>query len=889
MAADCPAAMSPGGASTRMASSGSQVSRARGVPSSPAATSAAGTVRRSPSPAIGAHKAAPSSAPALTPTMAGSASASSPVPRRAVPLLGGGGVSGLLGSGLAGRTSTTSASATPQRRAHRDLTQKLRAMDLALERIETSGASGAAANSMPSSTLDGAVSCCGQTESSFEHQHQLCACTRPSVESDDEASCLPVSADVATADSAPPADAGGNVAAFSQSLRVALGRLDQLEASWRDSHASLRNELTRELSAFKEGQEIQMRNGESRLSDFEVQITEALEVRAREADGLLEKKLVEAGAALQRKVSELCDFEAAARSDRERLAGLSGDAHRRLSELEASARADRQKVAETSQSCSEALQVAKEQMSAFRERVQQLQESGDSARSQLHNLEDALGVRLRETESRLVTQHRDTEGQVRELQKQVGEVERRLLGEVHRAREGLSAAAATARPSDAATAQVVDELRRSCDIEFSAVQSRLEVIQLRCAEDAREAFQAQQAETEARITGLVEERMEQISLLRADVEEHREQDRITFSQQLDELRAACTEEAKEAAITEVEHQLHLLRIDDEERCLLSRQLEALGERQQRQQGLLEELLAAAARRPVGDSAAGGLPPPEALAIRVEALAGRVAVAEERSAAAAAAAASASAASTAAVAPATEVQEMLRVWPPRLDDLASRIDRGHAELRAELIAELRAGLRAAEETGCHFEQRLHALGTHAASCDAERQELAERLAGQAARAEGAEAAATSSVNEVRQLKEMIEAAFAKATPAALEVAANATTEKEGGMTSIAARLEARLEVAESRQRVATQELRSRLEDVERQASRLDTSGTVGETPWAVPLRALELEVKSLLSSQVEDSTSAFRSIIQMVEELQLQCRNRPAEPVSEKAGVDVSSQ
>eukprot|EP00419_Tripos_fusus_P008275 CAMPEP_0172699086 /NCGR_PEP_ID=MMETSP1074-20121228/29918_1 /TAXON_ID=2916 /ORGANISM="Ceratium fusus, Strain PA161109" /LENGTH=760 /DNA_ID=CAMNT_0013520227 /DNA_START=101 /DNA_END=2381 /DNA_ORIENTATION=- len=129
-------------------------------------------------------------------------------------------------------------------------------------------------------------------------------------------------------------------------------------------------------------------SGEQRaIANLEAELTEALEARAKDADALLERRLIDTVAGLRHSISS---FEEMARQDRMRLATLEEQVTRRLREMEAGVLADSARVTETSKSCGEALQLMREQLAAFRRRLQQ--HHGDSNRvlEQLSSIQQTL-------------------------------------------------------------------------------------------------------------------------------------------------------------------------------------------------------------------------------------------------------------------------------------------------------------------------------------------------------------------------------------------------------------------------------------------------------------------------------------------------------------------
>jgi len=491
---------------------------------------------------------------------------------------------------------------------------------------------------------------------------------------------------------------------------------------------------------------------------------------------------------------------------------------------------------------------------------------------------------------------------------------------------------------------------------LAALRERLDGFELRCAEEAREVFRHEIEESEARCMGAVE---------------------ASVAAQFDSLRAELRAEVwprsvrhnqDHFALDSVQH--HLAQ-NEEERRVLSGQLETIADRQKRQQHLIEDLLSAAARRPsalgdvedrISDQAAsisGGLaarvaavedrlasigvrrPSSEgglgsfmcrsevggssvaAAAVelaercsgRLDLLSARVASVEDRVAGCAAPAAASVA----------EVQEALRSWPPKLEELAARLDSGSSELRREFAKELQAGLerwqaesgqqraevedlraslrKAQELNGKHHAEVEALVAQTAETLNSERILQGEEFATQvsklshaeqtAAVAESMAAVAVEQARGMRQLAEKAEQTYSKSV-AALELdraKSQARIDSDSREFAAMVRLEARLEGAEARQILAFTELSERLEeDLKRDAHRSNkrlaidscaedvdlrrspafrNNGVANrseeQAPWSKALRNLECHLKSLLAAQAEDSAEALRSMAQMVEE------------------------
>lgn len=511
------------------------------------------------------------------------------------------------------------------------------------------------------------------------------------------------------------------------------------QASWKEAHEALRAEIANEFEALRKGREEQQRESVRLLTEFEVELTTALEARAKEADGVLERKLIDAGEGMSRR---LVTFEEAVNDDRARLIGLEGHAQGRLTELEAVVQAEKTRSMEQGQTFGEALHSAKEQLASLRPRVNQLQEDSNETKEQLvswkqrmqqlqedredvkeqlasvrqrfstlmvegagtatsasteaewrrlgremenrmQRFDDSLGARLRESEARLRTdvaeevaalrqrvqplldasvtaaaggfsstsgsvppelerrlqrldealgtkicetegrllsqqraledQQRALELQAHELQRHVGDTEHRLHGEVR---------SFEARATGERFEERLEEFRRSYEFEISTVRERMEGVEMRCVEESRELLRRGLEEAEARSLGATEAGVAaQLDAFRAEVQAW------PYARQ------------QSLALGDVDRQLAQ---SEDERRLLSEQLDALADRQRRQQHLLEDLLSAAARRPsghiegsagAGAASAGPLPAntetTDAIGRRMEVFSTRLAAIEDR--------------------------------------------------------------------------------------------------------------------------------------------------------------------------------------------------------------------------------------------------------------------
>merc|ERR1719247_643985 len=344
-----------------------------------------------------------------------SATSSSPAPRRgstavATPLLG----RGLQSS--PGRRPPPVAG----RQAQQDLTQKLRAMDLELERIECEKLDSAChTNSfiedsrliarkenvdpmcqsmvvMPAweaQQMREELARAAQREAEYQRsQHTILrsVCGSDIAIGHSVASCsngTSLEMTSAAASQAPCPQAQQNVhssvSAATQDTAGNAGQADSLQSledKWREAHSSLHTELTQEISRLREAYEGEESKAARLLRDFEVEFTAALEARATEADRLVEAKLIEAGEGMQRRVKA---FEELASDDRSRFAVLEGDTKRRFADLEATLQAERARTVEQLQTFGETMQLSKDNVAALRQRINQLQDESSETKDHL--------------------------------------------------------------------------------------------------------------------------------------------------------------------------------------------------------------------------------------------------------------------------------------------------------------------------------------------------------------------------------------------------------------------------------------------------------------------------------------------------------------------------
>eukprot|EP00928_Gymnodinium_smaydae_P045169 TRINITY_DN30143_c0_g3_i2.p1 TRINITY_DN30143_c0_g3~~TRINITY_DN30143_c0_g3_i2.p1 ORF type:complete len:1077 (+),score=239.23 TRINITY_DN30143_c0_g3_i2:351-3233(+) len=887
------------------------------------------------------------------------------------------GPSGELALSTSSRAPLT-VSSPAKRHAQHDLTQKLRAMDLALERIEreNAGLSDAAG-------MGGSVQLRRSVKENVDPQADMSASSAaPADASGMHLSPYPRSPQgivTATSLTAPVATATANMTR-EHSPSQGLG-LAALEAAWREAHSALRLEVSRELSALRENlrerEEDRKRSSVQLLTDFEVELTSALEARAKESDGLLEKKLIEATETLQRQFSGL---EASLKEASEKTWGPDGETQRRLAELEASARSTGSRLAETGQSCGEALQVAKEQLATFRQRIQHVQDEGSEAKEQLgvlkqrvqqlmdereenreqlasfrlrlqnfqdgsdkeqvgclrqqlqqardgasyqeatlKRMEDGLATRVNEIESGLSADHRALDSRVHELHRCVEDLQHRILLDIGDLREHRDSRASAAQDG----AERCEELRRFCDLEVAALRGRLDACEHRWAEEAQSLRRGLEG-SDAHSARLVEASVaSHVEALRTE----QEQERRGLMQRLDQVAAQCTQAVQDARSTAREATKDLLTMEvdrqlskqQDDRCAITSKVDALNEKQLRQQKLIEDLLAAAARRSEASGSLGvdiAIPYrggdmyrgaaaeiSERFSGRIESLGARVAALEESSWAGnpmcgrrsssfdggdaktvastalelaercggkieqlTARVAAVEEQTMASAGSATEAKEALCAWPRRLESLSTRLEGGRTELRAEL--------RAAEQESARQAAQLKALSAREDEGQAERRALerqlalhAENISAASALAATAEAAAAEASAEAQSLRHSAEAAESSSSDTVgrrASVARHMSDETNATMV----RLEARVELGEARNRVGLSEVRARVEELGKRVQQSwqdsDLSTCSGIEPWAPQLRSLERELKALLAAQVEDSAAALRSVAALVD-------------------------
>lgn len=917
---------------------------------------------------------APVRAPSLPPTPAVSSSCS---PARKAP-----------GS----RTGGSHPASPAKRHAQRDLTQKLRAMDLALERIERDNGDLASESDLHSTTLsvkenldplgvqagshaprdltsgDGGGPHSSRGESSASTRRRQLGFVEETPPPDPSRHSQSPGAGTGPDEDSPSLPGGAPAAAVGGGCSRAMAeRLGALEVAWRDSHALLSAEceqLAQDVAALRGSEEERARRSTQSLTDFEVELTTALEARAKETDGLLERRLVEAGEGLMRR---LIDFESTMREENARISGVEGDLLKRLDQMEAAVTSDRLRTAEASKSQQEAsglMEAASGQLTEVREQIQDLQrESGqtheqlcellqqlqrlqldkDEVRGQLASmsrqmqqqqqhcqdrgeasthyqltaeterrfqlLDDTFNSRLRETESSVLSQHHVLKAQVHELKCNIEVVQHKLQAEISDLRHGAVAQQQTTRS------------RHRPPLANGVRTSNVGRLPGRGGSDRPETVFPEE-ELEARLQESLEAA---IADLRSQAEQARIEDQQCLAQRFEQLAASCADEAREVALSEVDRQLGMgdgEAASDEQEGGWAARLDTLANHQQRQQALIEELVATAARRAgvAEGGSAGSTDVADRLALRIDALATRVCCLEERSSQSPAVVSTADDSGCSAgrascdsgarlcgsVPRGHHVQtgpsaELLQTCVGRLDKLSTRLalveERTAAACKPvselqEAAALLRAELRAVEDAGMVQAAHLEALAVRTGDNESGRRELEEKLAAHeessnhaqraAETAEKAAADAAAEAQGLRQLAEQCElvcgvgvgaggtcsyyspaGAVLTAGGHGVANASSSVVDREAMGTLV--RLEARLELMEAKQRISTQELRGRVDELHRIFT--DPNAHVGgaEVPWVVRMRDMERELKALLAAQVEDSANALRSMAKLVEE------------------------
>lgn len=740
-------------------------------------------------------------------------------------------------------------------------------MDLALERIERDTADNASESDAHSTTL-----------SAKENFEPLAAPAHASRE-------LSAYSPIAPSNSGRQSSRGfGDTsgAAAAGSSRALAERLEALDSSWRESHAALSAEcaqLIQEVAALRGSDDERAKRANQSLTDFEVELTTALEARAKETDGLLERRLMEAGDGLMRRLAE---FESAIREESARSSGVEGDVLKRIEQVEATLGVDQARASEAPMAMQEAMgfiESARGQLTEVGQQIRELQRESGATHGQLCDMLQ----------------------QMQRLQQNEGEVQRQLAS---MSRQMQQPHPCQARVDTASSPLPLAEAERRFQMLDDAFSSRLR-------------------ETENSVVAQHSVLKAQVHELKCCIEvvQHRLQAEITdlrhvsaAPQQLQRRRpplpnskgsAARTSPACPAGGTSPEA---LGEEDVEADFGWAETLDTLASHQQKQQTLIEELLAAAALR--ADAAGRDhdyTEFTEHIAVQIEDLVARVRCLEEASfsqyptgqAAAAASAPDGSVgregcqAARLGVHTTKVLPELIQQCVGRLDDITARLllveERTAATTRPvtevqEAVATLRADLRAVEHAGVVQAAHLEALAARTSDSEPEKRDLLEQLAAQqaassstqraAASAEKAAAEAVAEARDARRAAEKCEMARGASgtTPRTNYYAVGASAASSGSACTIdkegkeaVACLEARMELSEAKQRMAVQEIQHRIDKL--YAMFTDPNFQLGgvEPPWAVRLRELEHEVRDMFAAQVEDSANTLRSMAMLVEE------------------------
>lgn len=308
-------------------------------------------------------------------------------------------------------------------------------------------------------------------------------------------------------------------------LHCFLQRLGALENCW--------HELNHEVVTLRTGAEDRWENTLQRITDFEVELAAAIEAREKEVDALLETRLIDACEGLQQ---QLAEFEVAAQNDRMRFNGLENDVQRRLTNLEKMMCTEQVQISGAQEGYNETLQHVKEQPMVFEHGVptqrhtcwnQNLQNgtiSGWEHATRLHEssevsagsmkklpsiddlldptingypqsnhtsqkLNNSFNVRSQELENGSLTVQLPQDNQVQELQ-HIGSTRHQTVNE-HVAQNRCFAQQCNADGQ-------FETLRLLCDSEHSVILGRLEAAEMSCLETTQEVLQEGFREAEAR-------------------------------------------------------------------------------------------------------------------------------------------------------------------------------------------------------------------------------------------------------------------------------------------------------------------------------------------------------------------------------------------------------
>mmetsp|Transcript_45802 Transcript_45802/g.106403 ORF Transcript_45802/g.106403 Transcript_45802/m.106403 type:complete len:511 (+) Transcript_45802:78-1610(+) len=276
-------------------------------------------------------------------------------------------------------------------------------------------------------------------------------------------------------------------------------RLGQLEASWQDAHAALGAKLSAEV---RETQRAQEAKAASNLSTFELELTTALEERSREADMLLEKRLIDMAESLQ-----------------ERLAAVEGslsDDRQRIEKLEQDAAAEGLPVQGSSlhATADKLLHDVGAQVDAQLSAMQrELEARAEDASTKCDKVFDRVAAKLSELDGTIQICTKSTKDQ--ELQSGLLQM---LDADMQQMRRHLADVADSIAPSAQSKAEQtkgrvaedMDGWRRTWDLQLAALCSRLDAMETRHAAEMPRVVEAQ-------LRGMEDKLNRQLQQLRGEV------------------------------------------------------------------------------------------------------------------------------------------------------------------------------------------------------------------------------------------------------------------------------------------------------------------------------------------------------------------------------------
>jgi len=260
-------------------------------------------------------------------------------------------------------------------------------------------------------------------------------------------------------------------------------RVHQLETAFSEAHEALRVKFGEEISGLREGQHSYDVKSQTRMDNFELELTTALEERAREADRLLEHRLIEAAEKLQQRIQAV---EEGLADDRRRLHKLEEESgHQRVSELSSLLEAEAGKV----------LQEAGADLGArvdtrLLELQTTLRQQLDEATGQCSRLQDQAAVKISELDSALSLCTRSLEErdrnqmQLQSLDADMRQVWRRLA-EMGPLSSSMELRSQDRRRDDRLT-EDLERWRHTLDLELAAMCRRIDAMDSRlCVEVPR--------------------------------------------------------------------------------------------------------------------------------------------------------------------------------------------------------------------------------------------------------------------------------------------------------------------------------------------------------------------------------------------------------------------